>query len=68
VETEQAQAAMGDIITPWYGEEGSLDTLDPTDALLVADPVEYPEGGSNLIMDGDDEPFGVPGLKLDAGI
>jgi hypothetical protein len=68
VETEQAQAAMGDIITPWYGEEGSLDTLDPTDALLVADPVEHPEGGSNLIMDGDDEPFGVPGLKLDAGI
>ena len=64
METEQSQAVMGDIITPWYGEEGSLDESDPTDRFLVSDPTEYPEGGNNLIMDGDDEPFGIPGLKI----
>lgn len=63
-EEQQATAEMGDIITPWYGAEGSMDPSDPTDAYLVADPTEYPEGGNNLIMDGDDEPFGIPGLKV----
>jgi type II secretory pathway pseudopilin PulG len=63
--TEQAQTAeLGDLPTPWYAEEGALDTSDPTDRWLVSDPTEYPEGGSNLIMDGDDEPFGIPGLKV----
>ena len=61
---QQASAEKGDIATPWYGAEGSLDHSDPTDQLLIADPTEYPEGGSNLILDGDDEPFGIPGLKV----
>ena len=63
-EEAQASAENGDIITPWYGAEGSMSTVDPTDMYLVADPTEYPEGGNNLIIDGDDEPFGVPGLKV----
>lgn len=64
---KQMEAALqedGDIATPWYSREGALDLTDPTDGLIVADPVEYPEGGSNLIMDDDDEPFGIPGLKV----
>lgn len=60
-----ADAQDGDIATPWYTREGALDLSDPTDGLIVADPVEYPEGGGNLIMDGDDEPFGIPGLGVE---
>jgi hypothetical protein len=64
VQAAQMEGSQGDILTPWYAEEGALDMSDPTDRLLVADPVEYPEGGNNLIVDGDEEPFGIPGLKL----
>jgi len=64
MEQQQQTAEMGDLPTPWYTEEGAMDFGDPTDEFLVADPVEYPEGGNNLILDGDEEPFGIPGLKL----
>lgn len=65
---EQAMSMeQDDLPTPWYGDPGAMDYRDPTDGLLVSDPVEYPEGGGNLIMEGDDEPFGIPGLKLDTG-
>lgn len=59
-----ASAEFDDLPTPWYAAEGAMDPSDPTDHLLVADPTEYPEGGNNLIMEGDDEPFGIPGLKV----
>jgi hypothetical protein len=64
MEEQRQTAEFDDLPTPWYAAEGSMDFSDPTDQLLVQDPVEYPEGGSNLIMDGDDEPFGIPGLKV----
>jgi len=66
VETERASMEQDDLPTPWYTEEGALDFTDPTDGLLVTDPVEYPEGGNNLIVDGDENPFGIPGLKVGA--
>ena len=64
VEEQRTTTYHDDLPTPWYAEEGSLDLTDPTDGLLVSDPVEYPAGGSNLIHDGDDEPFGIPGLRV----
>ena len=64
VEEQRQTAEFDDLPTPWYTQEGAMDFTDPTDDLLVSDPVEYPEGGGNLIVDGDDEPFGIPGLKV----
>jgi hypothetical protein len=67
MEQQQASVEHDDLPTPWYAEEGAMDYSDPTDSLLVADPVEYADNGGGLdgalLMDGDEEPFGVPGLK-----
>jgi hypothetical protein len=68
IEERQQTAEYDDLPTPWYTKEGAMDFTDPTDEYLVSDPTEYPEGGGgmdgSLISDGDDEPFGVPGLKV----
>ena len=69
---QQAESATStdytDLPTPWYAHEGALDDTDPTDRYLVQDPVERPDNlgglGGALLMDGDDEPFGIPGLVV----
>lgn len=57
---------QNDLPTPWYAHPGSNDFSDPTDGLVnegMTDPSVGAAAG-NLIIDGDDEPFGIPGLKV----
>ena len=67
-ESAPMESDLGDLPTPWYAEEGAMDYSDPTDAYMVADPTEYPDAGGGLdgalVYGDDEEPFGVPGLKV----
>lgn len=55
---------------PFYANAGSEDYSDPTDGLMnegMTDPAAGDALG-NLIADGDDSPFGIPGLKIDPAV
>jgi len=64
VDRTAAEGSGADPMAPWYTQEGSMDFSDPTDAMNVEGIVDptmdvTPDG---LVM--DDEPFGIPGLKV----
>jgi hypothetical protein len=57
-------------LTPFYAAEGYGDYSDPTDHFMndgMTDPAAG-EALGNLIMDGDDSPFGIAGLKIDPAV
>ena len=68
--TDQAYGGTKPLQT-FYSTEGSEDYTDPTDMFLNESLVGGMSDGAaqapgNLIMDDDDNPFGIPGLKIDA--
>ena len=68
--TDQAYGGTKPLQT-FYSTEGSEDYTDPTDMFLNESLVGGMSDGAaqapgNLIMDDDDDPFGIPGLKIDA--
>lgn len=70
---QQSEAAatgdVGDIITPWYTTEGSMDFRDPTDAYLggITDPISdnHQTAGGNLITEDGPSGFGLPDGAFD---
>jgi hypothetical protein len=54
-------------MAPWYGDPTAMDFSDPTDG-LINEGISDPAASGNLdglILPGDDEPFGIPGLKVE---
>jgi len=66
VDRTAAEGSGAEPLSPWYTKEGSMDYSDPTDTMNVEGLMgpEQNDTHDGLVL--DDEPFGVPGLKIGA--